>query len=69
MVLAVVVVAANVVDAAAILLAVYVVDIGLVAVILHLKLHYSHCQISPLFVLDEIPCSLAASSIFHVYQE
>ena len=62
MILAVVVVAA-------VLLAVYVADIGLVAVILHLKLRYSHCQISPLFVLDEISYSLAVSSIFHVYQE
>ena len=42
MILRVVVVAANVIVAAAVLLAVYVVDIGLVAVILHLKLCYSH---------------------------
>ena len=68
-VILVVVVAANVVVVAAILLAVYIVDIGLGAVILQLKLCYSHCQMAPLFVLGEISCSLAVSSIFHVYQE
>ena len=42
-IMAVVVVAANVVVVVAALLVVYVVDTGLVAGVLHLKLHYSHC--------------------------